>query len=1226
MVLFWVICFVAFSSKINRRLLQDLPDDDKIVYGPDDRLDYYDRVNQFGENDAFARIGRESIVALMRNVGSPNANGVYLSGLENRGNNLRLCSGERFRDQATAASCSGTLVSPNQVITAGHCITSQSACRSIKFVFNFYVTSYRNGQPQYAEIRDDDIYSCTSVVTRNSNGDDWAVATLDRAVPASSGHVPIPFLSSANQALPTGQELVMIGFPSGLPMKIEDGGTVIQPNAGHLRHFGATTDAFAGNSGSGVFTKDLNNPVMVGILVRGQTDYISRGSCREVNQVCDGGACGTEGVSYVFHAAAHVNRDGSGTQGPEPTQGPETTQPSGASLQCGQTVQGSTVGRASTLGNAAGDMIYTFNAGQATEAVFDLCMADYDSYLRIYDASGSEIARNDDHGGACGGSNRYSSHVSTAVTPGQDYRVLVEGYSSASGSFTLEVRCNEPDTPTESDYFTMTGDCDVQDDCVSSANYPGAHGNRESCSVTMLRNAALTVSSTFSLETCCDHLMIRGVDTERSSAVPASLNSGETFTWTTDSSVTRAGWQICFSETAQTTAVETTTTPSPSLDPTSDPTISLTDEPTNSPTVYPTSDPTSDPTVQDTCGDKVCDFGEMTSCPDDCETELIEAICDCAKVAEICDGTCADVGILDPLLFPECNTYAAAGICGGVVPMEMRYTDMCPDQCSADETTEGPTTEAICGDKVCDFGEMTSCPEDCEVELMDAICDCAKVADICDGTCADVGSLDPVLFPECSTYATAGICGAVVPMEMSYMDMCPDQCSDETTWKPDWSTEEPTEEDTCGNKLCDFEEMTSCPEDCEAELIEAICDCVKVAEICDGTCADVGSLDPVQYPECSTYAAAGICGGVIPMEMSYRDMCASQCPTDEPTLTPTMSPTMNPTSTPTPEPTILPTEDPNGGGLVPPAGCSCVRTEHPTWGVIDSCTVPAGTNFSPFCYVSGSCASQPSSSVPGSRWADCVQNDGSSGLSLQCGSSVSGSTRGRASQVGHTSGDYSYEFTAQSSTSVTFDLCDSEFDTYLRIFQGSGNEIARNDDHGGRCGSGNNRLASHVETTVQAGLTYTVVVEGYRSSEGNFQLDVTCADGGNGGGNGGDNDNTIACGRTVSGTTVGRSSIVGNNAGEAMFQFVATESVYEFDACLSTYDSVIRVYEGAAASLTRTSRQIAMNDDHGGRCSGSNRFASHINRARTTIGQTYTLVVEGYNSNEGNFVVTANCD
>ena len=94
----------------------------------------------------------------------------------------------------------------------------------------------------------------------------------------------------------------------------------------------------------------------------------------------------------------------------------------------------------------------------------------------------------------------------------------------------------------------MTGDCDVQGDCVSSGNYPSAHGNNEECSVTMLRGATITPGSTFSLETCCDHLMIRGVDVESSDAVPNSLNAGEIFSWTSDFSVTREGWQLCFSD------------------------------------------------------------------------------------------------------------------------------------------------------------------------------------------------------------------------------------------------------------------------------------------------------------------------------------------------------------------------------------------------------------------------------------------------------------------------------------------------------------------------------------------------------------------------------------------------------------------------------------------------------------------------------------------------------
>ena len=94
----------------------------------------------------------------------------------------------------------------------------------------------------------------------------------------------------------------------------------------------------------------------------------------------------------------------------------------------------------------------------------------------------------------------------------------------------------------------MTGDCDVQGNCVSSNNYPAVHGNGEFCEVTMLQTADLTAGSTFNIETCCDHLIIQGEDIEDSTAIPVSLEAGETFSWSTDSSVTAEGWQICFSQ------------------------------------------------------------------------------------------------------------------------------------------------------------------------------------------------------------------------------------------------------------------------------------------------------------------------------------------------------------------------------------------------------------------------------------------------------------------------------------------------------------------------------------------------------------------------------------------------------------------------------------------------------------------------------------------------------
>lgn len=445
-------------------------------------------------------------------------------------------------------------------------------------------------------------------------------------------------------------------------------------------------------------------------------------------------------------------------------------------------------------------------------------------------------------------------------------------------------------------------------------------------------------------------------------------------------------------------------------------------------------------------------------------------------------------------------------------------------------------------------------------------------------------------------------------------------------------TSDPTA-DACGNGVCEFGEMTSCPSDCEIELIDAICDCVSVADLCDGTCADVGLLDPVQFPGCNSYAASAICGGVIPMEMPYTDMCSSQCPTDEP-FSCAINVQFNDAKR------YCSNRGDTFEGLTLD---QCAERAHNAgfdyFSYLDTrrnCKIPrrqrersfefclpqeARRNWKVYRLDCGTSTPTRTPTMDPTIDPTSVLDDGpdSGDNTLQCGSSVSGSTVGRPNQVGNPSGEVTYEFTAQSSLTVTFDLCDSGFDTYLRILDDSGNEVTGNDDHRGLCGSlSRNSLASYVETNIQAGRTYTVVVEGFSANEGDFQLDVTCE-------NGGDEVGTIACGSTVSGTTVGSSSIIGNNAGDAIFEFTATQRGYEFDACLSSYDSLLRVYQGAAADLRFDTQMVAMNDDHDGECSGSNRWASHLS-VSTTIGETYTLVVEGYSSREGEFVVTTQCD
>jgi len=173
--------------------------------------------------------------------------------------------------------------------------------------------------------------------------------------------------------------------------------------------------------------------------------------------------------------------------------------------------------------------------------------------------------------------------------------------------------CVREETTTEpaGAFFEMEGDCEVVDDCVQSANYPGSYGNNERCDIRMLRDADLTSGRRFSLETCCDHLMINGVDVESADMLPNSLTAGTTFTFTTDYSVTRGGWQICFSEMApetmepsfMPTEMPLSASPSqlPSKDPSSSPTF-FTKKPSTLPTAVPiVSLPTAAPTAD--CSD-----------------------------------------------------------------------------------------------------------------------------------------------------------------------------------------------------------------------------------------------------------------------------------------------------------------------------------------------------------------------------------------------------------------------------------------------------------------------------------------------------------------------------------------------------------------------------------------------------------------------------------------------
>jgi V8-like Glu-specific endopeptidase len=211
-----------------------------------------------------------------------------------------LCEDEPFRAQNTLGFCSGFLVGPDLVATAGHCVTSQSDCNGIALHFNF-VQPGADSSP--LEVPADDVYYCTTLVARKqktSTGEDWALIQLDRAV---AGVTPLCIRRTGTPAI--GNPELVIGHPFTLPKKVAGGAQVKSSN---FYFFDVNADTYGGNSGSPVF--DVATLTVDGILVRGNPDYVtgtdSQGACTRSNVCPDSGCPGWEDATHTKQIASLV--------------------------------------------------------------------------------------------------------------------------------------------------------------------------------------------------------------------------------------------------------------------------------------------------------------------------------------------------------------------------------------------------------------------------------------------------------------------------------------------------------------------------------------------------------------------------------------------------------------------------------------------------------------------------------------------------------------------------------------------------------------------------------------------------------------------------------------------------------------------------------------------------------------------------------------------------------
>ncbi len=242
----------------------------KSIYGEDNRLDYFEMTPGFQALSG-------SVVSLWKSssVETLNPGEVHLKTV-NFGDRLNLCPGEKFREQPIGAFCSGSLVGPDLIMTAGHCIKTEAQCKDTKFVFGYRIN--RAGEEAVTTLPAGEVYSCGRIVKRFRAGEptpenpagqglgaDFALVQLDREV---SGHRPLQI--NRDDDLKAGDPVFVIGHPVGLPLKVAGDATV--RDYSRDGYFVTDLDTFGGNSGSPVFNSRTKK--IEGILVRGDNDFL----------------------------------------------------------------------------------------------------------------------------------------------------------------------------------------------------------------------------------------------------------------------------------------------------------------------------------------------------------------------------------------------------------------------------------------------------------------------------------------------------------------------------------------------------------------------------------------------------------------------------------------------------------------------------------------------------------------------------------------------------------------------------------------------------------------------------------------------------------------------------------------------------------------------------------------------------------------------------------------
>jgi len=217
---------------------------------------------------------------------------------------------------------------------------------------------------------------------------------------------------------------------------------------------------------------------------------------------------------------------------------------------------------------------------------------------------------------------------------------------------------------------------------------------------------------------------------------------------------------------------------------------------------------------------------------------------------------------------------------------------------------------------------------------------------------------------------------------------------------------------------------------------------------------------------------------------------------------------------------------------------------------------------------------------------------------------------------GSTSPDVVYSYTPAVNEAITIDLCNSSYDTKVYVYENAvtpGAPLACNDD---ACPGFRSQLLC---VGVSAGNTYYIVIDGYGGDFGDYELNVTSC------GTTCQGNDDIASAEVIPGLPYidNGTTVVCNNdydeicpygphtSPDVVYSYTpAANEIIKLSLCNSSYDTKMFVYENAATPGS----PYACDDDGCGSAAG---YTSNIECMPITGGNTYYIVIDGYNGQAG---------